>query len=318
MPVLVTGGGGFAGLHLLRALLAAGVTEIVATVLEDPSFGGSPPEGLEEVEWLTMDVTSTESVREVVRRTRPERVFHLAGQASVGESFGAPLVTWEVNATGTLRLLEALREEAPGARRFVLTSSAEVYGAVPAEEQPIDEGRGYAPVTPYGSSKAAAEVAALQTGGMAGIEVVIARSFNHIGPGQDERFVLPSMARQLEAMRRGRAEPVLRVGDLEVDRDFLDVRDVVYGYRVLMERGAGGEAYNVCSGAAHSLLDVVRRMIELSGTGATLEVDPERVRPVDIPRLVGDPGRLRALGWSPERSLDETLRDLLAQAEGEA
>src|SRR5690606_10350791 len=156
------------------------------------------------------------------------------------------------------------------------------------------------PSTPYGASKAAAELAALQAATDDGVEVVIARSFNHAGPGQDERFVFPSMARQLVRIRRGEAEPVLRVGNLEVYRDFLDVRDVVRAYLLLMERGRNRGVYNVCSGVTRSLKDMVTQLVEISATGARLEVDPERVRPVDIPVLYGDAGRLRRLGWTPE------------------
>src|SRR5690606_33409436 len=248
-------------------------------------------------------------------RVRPEGVFHLAGQASVGASFEAPLATWEVNATGTVRLFSVLAREAPEVRRVVLASSAEVYGAVPEEEQPIGESAAYQPSTPYGASKAAAEVAALQLGGMYGIEVVVARAFNHVGPGQEERFVLPSMARQLVRIRQGGAEPILRVGNLGVRRDFLDVRDVTRAYRTLMEQAPAGGVFNVCSGVGQPLEKVIERLVELSGTGARIEVDPARVRPADIPVLVGDPTRLRALGWQPRIDLDRTLRDLLEDAE---
>ena len=145
--------------------------------------------------------------------------------------------------------------------------------------------------------------------------VAEAGSFTHAGPGQDERFVFPSMARQLVRIRRGAAEPVLRVGNLEVFRDFLDVRDVVRAYIRLMERGENRGIYNVCSGEAHSLLELVKRLIDLSETGARLEGDAERFRPVDIAVLFGDASRLRALGWEPELDLDRTLADLLAEAE---
>jgi GDP-4-dehydro-6-deoxy-D-mannose reductase len=310
--VLVTGGGGFAGLHLLRELRRRGEQEIAATMLgelPDPTVAG-----VAGVEWLAMDVTSTDSVEEVVHRVQPEEVYHLAGQASVGASFDAPLLTWEVNATGTLRLLTVLGRDSPGTKRVLLASSAEVYGAVPTERQPIREDAPYRPTTPYGASKAAAELVALQTAGSGGIEVVVARAFNHIGPGQDERFVMPSMARQLARLRGAAEKPSIRVGNLEVYRDFLDVRDVAAAYVLLMPEGNSGEAYNVCRGESQSLHHLVLRLVELSGTGAELVVDQERVRPADIPRLEGDPERLRRLGWSPEWSLDQTLRDLLAEA----
>lgn len=315
MRTLVTGGGGFAGLHLLRELCAEGPYEVTATYIGERPDGDRLGPEVERVEWLPMDLSDQGSVEEVVGRVMPQRVYHLAGQASVGSSFGAPLVTWEVNATGTIRLLEALRGTSAQPVRLLLVSSAEVYGAVPLHDQPIREERGYAPLNPYGVSKAAAELAALQAGRAAGIEVIVARSFNHIGPGQDERFVMASMAKQLAAI--GHAAPgarEIRVGNLEVERDFLDVRDVARAYRVLMERAAAGEVYNVCSGRAVSLREVVERMVVASGTGARLVVDPARVRPADTPVLSGDNGRLRGLGWAPEFALEVTLADLLRAA----
>jgi GDP-4-dehydro-6-deoxy-D-mannose reductase len=310
--ILVTGANGFAGLHLLSELSRGG-HRITA--------GAFDPRGVDirevpGVEWVALDVTSSESVRAAVEASEPEQVYHLAGQASVGESFRAPELTWEVNATGTLRVLEALR--ARGApTRLLLTSSAEVYGSVGEGDQPISEGMPLRPVTPYGASKAAAEMLGIQYALAGLVEVVIARSFNHVGPGQDERFVLASFARQLARMRRGSEDPVLRVGNLDVFRDFLDVRDGVRGYVAMMEHGRSGDAYNVCSGSAVSLDEVVRTMVELSGTGASVEVDAGRVRPVDIRTLRGDSSRLRGLGWEPALPLSRSLRDLLAHA-GEA
>jgi len=312
VKILVTGGGGFAGRYLLRELLADGGREVAATTL-----GGPPhiPDGdpLSRVTWFGMDTSSMDAVRTVLSQVEPDLVFHLAGQASVGQSFDAPVETWAVNASGTVRLMAALGEQVVRPRRFLLVSSAEVYGEVDAVIQPVREETPYRPVSPYGASKAAAETAALQMGRMYGIEIVVARSFNHIGPGQDERFVLPSMARQLAEIRAGRHEPLLRVGNLKIDRDFLDVRDVVRAYMTIMFAGEAGRTYNVCSGRTRSLEAVITRLVSLSGTDARIEVDPDRVRPVDIPVMVGDPGRLRALGWNPRFDLDETLRDVLEE-----
>lgn len=317
MKVLVTGGGGFAGLHLLRELLSGDRGSIAATALDDAQ--GYPEEdALSRVEWFSMDVGSTESIRGVMERCRPDVVYHLAGQASVGQSFEAPLETWEVNATGTLRVISALRDLEHLPRRLLLISSAEVYGEVDLSQQPIGEDAPVRPVTPYGASKAAAEIAAFTLGPVVGVEIVVARSFNHIGPGQDERFVLPSIALQLTRIRRGEGTPVVQVGNLDVERDFLDVRDVARGYVQLMEAGEPAHAYNVCSGQSRSLLTVIRRLIELSETGARLEFDSARARPVDIAHLVGDPARIQTLGWRPRATLDETLRDLLAEAEARA
>lgn len=299
----------------MRELLRAGCT--VFGGITGPAPGGRVlgEEALGATRWIQLDVTDPTSLAEGVREARPDAVYHLAGQSSVAGSFSDPLGTWDVNATGTLRLLCALREGGCGAARFLLVSSAEVYGPVPEEEQPICEARPLRPASPYAASKAAAEMAALQAGETGGPQVVIARSFNHTGPGHDPRFAMPSFAQQLVEMRAGRCEPVLRVGNLSVRRDVLDVRDVVRAYRCLIERGEPGTVYNVCSGNAHELHEMVEEMIELSGAGARIEVDAERFRPIDLPLLVGDGSRIRALGWAPEVPLRQTLADLLVDAE---
>ncbi|MBW3629726.1 MAG: GDP-mannose 4,6-dehydratase [Gemmatimonadetes bacterium] len=308
MRILVTGADGFAGTHLLAELSRTGTHQITAG-----AYGSVGRETDESgVRWVSLDVTSQESTRAVIAESGPELVYHLAGQASVGESFRSPQQTWEVNATGTLCVLEALRQEGLSTSRLLLTSSAEVYGD--AAEQPVPEPTPLRPLTPYGASKAAAEMIGAQFARAGMVEVVIARSFNQIGPGQDERFVLPSLARQLVRILRGAEEPELHVGNLDVQRDFLDVRDGVRGYVAIMERGQSGEAYNVCSGEGRPLQEVVSRLVELSGTGARIVVDAARVRAVDIPMLEGDPTRLRSLGWSRTVPLAQTLEDLLADA----
>lgn len=303
MRALVTGAAGFVGCHLARALLAAG-HEVVGTLQP----GHPEPQGLEGMRWVEMEITSSPSIADALEQARPERVYHLAGQASVGESLRDPLSTWEVNATGTLRLAEAIR----GGARLLFVSSAEVYGVVPEGEQPIPEACPLHPTNPYAASKAAAEMAVLEAAHAHGTHAVIARSFNHTGPGQDTRFALAAFARQLAAIAAGAAEPVLRVGNLQARRDYLDVRDVARAYVTLLERGASGGVYNVAAGEPHTMAELVEMMIEISGTGARVEVDPARVRPIDVPLLSGDPSLLRELGWAPEVPLRKTLADLLA------
>jgi GDP-4-dehydro-6-deoxy-D-mannose reductase len=309
---LITGAAGFAGQHLVRELLASGY-QVVGGTLD----GTPPPSGVlnasetERVRWVALDITCDEQLRSVLADTRPHRVFHLAAQSSVGFSFSDVLGTWTANATGTLRLLCTLAESADPPR-LLFVSSSEVYGAVPEHEQPIGESRPLAPANPYGASKAAAEIVVRQMGATSGLHVVVARSFNHTGPGQSTRFSLPNWAEQLAALSGGATEPVLQVGNLEARRDLLDVRDVVRAYRILIERGERGGVYNVCRGEAHRLRDVVEAMVEVSASGARIQVDPERLRPVDTPLILGDPRRIRSLGWTPEIELRQTLTDLLA------
>ena len=307
MRVLVTGAGGFVGGHLVHALLAAGHEVFAAP----PPQHGPPPPALSGARWLPLEMTSSESLAAVVAESRPERVFHLAAQSSVGESLDDRLGTWETNATGTLRLLEAL----PEGVRLLFVSSSEVYGAVPEAAQPITEAAPLKPVNPYAASKAAAEMAVFEAAAAGRVEAVVARSFTHTGPGQTDRFVLGSFALQLARIRAGVEPPVLRVGSLDRRRDYLDVRDVVRAYLLLAERAETGAVYNVCSGEAWPLRELLDTLIELSGIEVRVETDPKYLRTRDIPLLVGDPSALRALGWAPEIPIRRTLADLLASSE---
>lgn len=311
MRALVTGAGGFAGQHLIRELLAAEI-QVSGGALHGsaPPTGVLTPEEIQAVRWLPLDVTSSASLDSALESASPNRIFHLAGQSSVGGSFADPMGTWDVNATGTLRLMEAARAADLADLRVLVVSSAEVYGSVPEARQPIREEEPLRPMTPYGASKMAAEAAALQAAGGKNM-VVVARSFNHAGPGQDGRFVLPNLARQLAGWRDGDDPPTLRVGNLEPLRDFLDVRDVARAYVTLLEHGVNGEVYNVASGEARTMTAIVEELIRLSGSGARIEIDSERFRPIDIPLLVGDASKLRGLGWSPQIELAQTLGDLM-------
>ena len=290
MRAFVTGGHGFAGPWLARHLAERG-DEVV---LADPS----------------VDVTDADGLRQAVEKARPEVVYHLAAQASVGASWDAPAQTFAVNTLGTVHLLGAVRACAPTAR-VLLVSSVEVYGVVPAADLPLTEQHPFRPAAPYAASKAAAELAGLQAHLGWGLDVVTVRPFNHTGPGQSDRFFVPSMARQIvEGQRRGVTE--LRTGNLDVRRDLLDVRDVVRAYRLLAEHGTAGEVYNLCTGTSVLLADVVQQMLAEAGWPMVVSTDPSRFRPVDLPDLRGDPARLvRATGWQPEIGLAETLRDVV-------
>jgi GDP-4-dehydro-6-deoxy-D-mannose reductase len=299
MHVLVTGVGGFVGSRLARLLLAHG-ERVSGTFFEE-----TPALSAAGVTLYEADVLDAAVLAEAVRAADPDAVVHLAGLTHVGESWNRIPEYFRVNVLGTENLLAAA-----AGRRVVVASSAEVYGAVPESEQPIGEQRELAPRTPYALTKAAAERLALGRG------AVVARSFNLAGPGQSPRFALPAFAAQLAAIARGEREAVLRVGNLSARRDFVHVDDGIEAYRLLVERGRPGEVYNLASGRAFSLAEALDRLMAISQVRARIEIDPARMRAVDLPLLRGDAGRLRALGWQPRRGLDDALADLWAEASG--
>ena len=303
--VLVTGAAGFVGPHLARALAARGA------IVHGVGLG-EPPAGAPLASWTGVDLLAPAPLHEAVGRAAPDVVVHLAGQSSAARSFAEPAETFRANVLGTRGLLAAVRARAPRAR-VLIASTSEVYGPVApgtraTEDAPTN------PVSPYALSKLAAERAAAELAARDGLDVVIARPFGHAGPGQSPAFMLPAFAQQIAAIEAGRAGPVLRVGNLDVTRDLSDVRDVVEGYVALLERGAPGATYNLCRGEGVHLRALVGTLAGLARTPVRVEVDPARLRPADLPYLVGDPERTaQACGWRVTRPLETTLRDVLAE-----
>ncbi len=290
MRALVTGGRGFAGRWLVSHLREEG-DEVLATGEE-------------------VDVTDAAAVQELFETYAPEAVYHLAGWAHVGSSWQNPPRTFLVNAQGTVHVLDSARRQ-PVSPRVLVVSSAEVYGSVSADQLPLGEEVPVQPVSPYAASKVAAEVASAQAWLGFGLPVVVARPFNHIGPGQSPTFVVSALARRIvEAERSGAAR--LEMGNPTPRRDLTDVRDVVRAYRLLLREGEPGQTYNVCSGRDLVIGDLARRLIDLSGVPLELSTGTVEMRPVDVPVLRGDPGRLvKATGWQPQIPLDQTLADVL-------
>jgi GDP-4-dehydro-6-deoxy-D-mannose reductase len=304
--VLVTGAAGFVGPHLARALSAAG-RRVLGLGIEPAPPAGVPLEG-----WSVADVCEPEALAEAVARVRPDAVVHLAGQSSAARSFTDPVGTFRANVFGTWSLLEAVRREAPRARVLVV-GSGEVYGPQP-EGTRVAEDAPFAPVSPYALSKAAADALSEVQARGHGLDVVRARAFSHTGPGQNPDFVVPAFACQIARIEAGRAEPVLRVGNLELTRDLSDVRDVAEAYVALLARGARGAAYNVCRGEGVRLTEVVRMLTGLADVTIRVEIDPARLRPTDIAWLVGDPARIaRETGWRAGSPLGRTLADVLQE-----
>jgi len=296
MRALITGGKGFVGQWLAAHLNDAGDD---VTVID-----------------LETDISDGPALRKAVTEAAPEAIYHLAAMTHVGESWENPSQVLKVNVLGTAELLAAARA-LPLAPIVLVVSSAEVYGVVSPAQLPLGEDTPTAPATPYAASKLAAEAIALQAWRGYGQQVIVVRPFNHIGPGQSPNFAVPALAKRIvEARKTGAGS--LRVGTLSTRRDFTDVRDVVVAYRLLILQGIPGTIYNVCSGRDVAISDVADQLLELAHAGLELVIDPELVRPVDVPVLRGDAGRLHAAtGWSPSIPLATTLADVLASWEAD-
>ncbi len=296
MRALITGGKGFVGQWLAAHLKDRG-DEVAVIDIET-------------------DVADGAAVRRVMADLAPDAIYHLAAMTHVGESWENPSQVLRVNVLGTAEILAAARA-LPVSPRVLVVSSAEVYGVVDPDQLPLDEGTPTAPASPYAASKLAAEAVALQAWRGYGQPVIVVRPFNHIGPGQSPNFFVSALAKRIVDARRSGADS-LRVGTLTTRRDFTDVRDVVGAYRLLIEKGSAGGIYNVCSGIDIAMSEVAALLLELAAADLRLETDPALVRPVDVPVLRGDAGRLRdATGWQPVIPLATTLADVLASWEAD-
>lgn len=258
------------------------------------------------------DIEDPFAVDRAVAAAAPERVFHLAAQSYPSASWEAPVHTMRANVEGTLNLLEAVRRHAPAARVHIAGTSAQ-YGTVRPDEVPIREDRPMRPGSPYGVSKVAAELTGLQYHDNFGLHVVVTRSFNHVGPRQGDRCSIQTFCQQMAAAELGLQPPVLSVGNLEPRRDFTHTRDVARALWLLIERGAPGEVYNLCSGRATRIGDIVELVVQRGRVPVEVRVDPARLRPSDEPILKGDNAKLRAAtGWEPEIGIEAIVDELLA------
>ncbi|PWB69951.1 hypothetical protein C3F09_09810 [candidate division GN15 bacterium] len=305
----ITGIPGFAGSFLAEELLACGY-RVVGTMRE-----GESTHHLSAIEHrITLfeaDILDAEHNRKLVRKFKPDYIFHLAAMASVGRSFEMERMTFLVNFEGTLNMLDAARAHA-GLRKFVFVSSADCYGVFAPKNKTLREDQPLNPVSPYGIAKAAAEQAARYYHRAYNLPVVVARSFNHSGPRQSDSFAIPSFAHQIAAIESGLHKPELLVGDLSARRDISDVRDIVRGYRLLAERGKPGNIYQLCSGRAVAMSRVLEMLLKTSHRRIPVRVDKTRLRKADIPILKGDNRKaVRELGYAPRHSLQSTVADTL-------
>lgn len=310
MRCLITGITGFAGSHLAENLLSRGV--IVYGTFRWRSRLDNVRHLLNRVNLIECDLKDRSSVDRVIESVQPDRIYHLAAQSFVPTSWNAPAETFTINVVGQINLLEAVRR-LELTTRIQIACSSEEYGLVHEDEIPIGEDNPLRPLSPYAVSKVAQDLLGFQYHRSYGLFVVRTRAFNHTGPRRGEVFVTSNLSRQVAEIEAGLREPVLRVGNLDARRDFTDVRDVVNAYWLALESGEPGEVYNICSGRAYSIREVVEILKDLSRVSFSVEQDPDRLRPSDVPVLLGDAGRFKACTrWEPQIKFETTLADLLA------
>ena len=295
--LLVTGANGFVGRHVEKSILNGGFAGMELAVT---------PAG-----W---DIRDAAAVRELVQAVRPAAVLHLAAQSFVPRSFQDPRETLDINLLGTLNLLQALSACGFGGR-LLYVSPGDIYGRVPEEALPVNESRVPEPRSPYAVSKIAAEQLCLQWARTEGLQAIIARPFNHVGPDQDPRFVLPALARQVALIEAGQQPPVIEAGDIDTTRDFTDVRDIVAAYEAMFRAGTSGRIYLVASGIERKVRDLLDDMCRLAGVAPEIRQDPAKLRPAEQRRMVADASLLtQDTGWRPQVPFEITLSDILDTA----
>jgi GDP-4-dehydro-6-deoxy-D-mannose reductase len=292
--IFVTGASGFVGHHFRTLLKSSSEWQMI-----------EPP-----AEFDMRDAASVAAAIDALD-AMPDAVLHLAAQSNVPQAFADPEATFDINFLGTLRLLRAFKAR-DFRGRFLFVGSADAYGLVPEAELPVNERRALQPRNPYAVSKAASEALVYQWSQSENIDALIARPFNHIGPGQDERFAVAAFARQIAEISLARSSGPIEVGDIDVTRDFSDVRDVIAAYLALLTDGERGGVYNIGSGSEVTLREILVRLMQLAGVEAEIRTDPKRMRPAEQRRMCADTQRLRAAtGWQQRYSLDQTLIDTL-------
>jgi len=309
LKALITGISGFVGTHLTRYLLEHTDWQVAGTV-----FG--PYDSIrpwwDRLELYPAELSRLEVVVFILEQAQPDYIFHLAAQPMVSLSHRDPWGTLESNIRMQLNILQALVELQMMHTRLLVVGSSEVYGPVKPEELPIRETQPFRPANPYAVSKIAQDMLGLQYHLTYGVQAIRARPFNHIGPGQRPGFVVPDFAQQIATIEAGQIPPRLRVGNLDARRDFTDVRDVVRAYHLLITQGQAGQAYNIGAGQSHAIQEVLDHLLALSKIKITIERDPARMRPADVPDVVCDLGKLnRDTGWQPTIPFQQSLADVL-------
>lgn len=304
MKSLIIGGAGFVGRYLAGHLLTLG-HEVAITKIP------SEHTAADGVSVYDLDIRDQDAVSEVLKNVRPDMVFHLAAQSSVAVSWKHPQLTADINVKGILNVLDGLRRYG-GNPRVLLVGSGEEYGYVLPEETPVRETNPVRPGNIYAATKACQNMVGRIYAQAYDMDLVMVRPFNHIGPNQSPVFVTADFCKQVAEIEAGKREAVIRVGNLNVRRDFTDVRDVVRAYALLVRKGQAGETYNVGSGQAVKIGDILRTILDQSTASIRVEVDSEKLRPADVPVMEADISKVQRLtGWKPQISLEQTIEDML-------
>ena len=305
MKALITGANGFVGSHLVNHLAASTDYELIGTTTQPTA------DAMDALRWWQIDLRDADQVQTMLSEIQPDLIYHLAAQAFVPAAFKDPWNTLENNIKSQLNIFQTLVTLELDCKVLV-ASSAHVYGKIRPEENPVNEQQPFRPDNAYSVSKVVQDMLAFQYYLSHGLHIVRARAFNHIGPGQDTRFALPNFATQIAAAEIGTANPVIQVGNLQAERDFTDVRDVVRAYRLLIEKGMFGEVYHIASGQAYSIQHVLDSLLAMSTSPITVQQDESRMRPSDTPVLIGAIDKITAeTGWKPEIPLQTSLQDIL-------
>ncbi|MCM1244877.1 MAG: GDP-mannose 4,6-dehydratase [Roseburia sp.] len=309
---LIIGGAGFVGKYLAEYLTGQCGYKVCSTKMKNEEIPGA------EYEVVDMNLLVKEEVEQVINDQAPDYIFHLAAQSSVAVSWSNPQLTVDVNIKGTLVLLDVLKEmEYKG--RVLLIGSGEEYGRIRPDEVPIVEDTVLRPGNIYAATKSCQNMLAGIYAKAYDLKLIMVRAFNHVGPRQSPQFVVSDFCKQVVEAEKGLRKPVIHVGNLKAERDFTDVRDVVAAYECLVRQGESGETYNVGSGTAYRIEEILEKIIELSGQKIEVQVEKERLRPIDVPIIAADITKITEhTDWRPAISLEQTLRDTLDYWRGEA
>jgi GDP-4-dehydro-6-deoxy-D-mannose reductase len=310
LRVLITGITGFAGSHLAEYCLARGDVEVFGTA-RWRSRMDNVQHFLDQITLIDCDLKDSVAVRHCLTEVRPDYIFHLAAQSFVPTSWKAPVETMTTNVVGQINIFEGMRELKLDSR-VQLACSSEEYGMVYEDEIPIKETNPLRPLSPYGVSKVAQDLLGYQYHESYGLFTVRTRGFNHTGPRRGDVFVSSNFSRQIALIEKGKQEPVVKVGNLDARRDFTDVRDMIRGYWIALEKGEPGDVYNIGSGTDVTIRTMLDMLLELSSLDIEVRQDPDRMRPSDVEVLRADNSKFCNLtGWKPEIPLERTLEDLL-------